>query len=202
MEAATGKGPRFWDILYSLRVVRQVGRRSGIARGLIRRVAVSHMLCPSLSPSLPLSLFLFVHKGPRAPGVYVAGTADVRMPEQSNDYRVVVFGAGGVGKSSLVLRFVKGSFRESYIPTIEDTYRQVSRPAARRGAVAAATATATAAAAAQPTAPETPLRSIFLQRRLYLRRAPSARVPREFPTAIDPRLLTTGQIFANELSSF
>ncbi|XP_025016743.1 GTP-binding protein Di-Ras2-like [Tetranychus urticae] len=47
------------------------------------------------------------------------------MPEQSNDYRVVVFGAGGVGKSSLVLRFVKGIFRETYIPTIEDTYRQV-----------------------------------------------------------------------------
>lgn len=48
------------------------------------------------------------------------------MPEQSNDYRVVVFGAGGVGKSSLVLRFIKGTFRESYIPTIEDTYRQVN----------------------------------------------------------------------------
>ncbi|KAG1970980.1 GTP-binding protein Di-Ras2 [Pimephales promelas] len=47
------------------------------------------------------------------------------MPEQSNDYRVVVFGAGGVGKSSLVLRFVKGTFRESYIPTVEDTYREV-----------------------------------------------------------------------------
>lgn len=47
------------------------------------------------------------------------------MPEQSNDYRVVVFGAGGVGKSSLVLRFVKGTFRDTYIPTVEDTYTQV-----------------------------------------------------------------------------
>ncbi|KAK5600443.1 hypothetical protein CRENBAI_019699 [Crenichthys baileyi] len=52
-------------------------------------------------------------------------TSAPRMPEQSNDYRVVVFGAGGVGKSSLVLRFVKGTFRDTYIPTVEDTYRQV-----------------------------------------------------------------------------
>lgn len=49
-----------------------------------------------------------------------------RSEQSNNDYRVVVFGAGGVGKSSLVLRFIKGTFRESYIPTIEDTYRQVS----------------------------------------------------------------------------
>lgn len=47
------------------------------------------------------------------------------MPEASTDYRVAVFGAGGVGKSSIVLRFLKGTFSESYVPTIEDTYRQV-----------------------------------------------------------------------------
>ncbi|VIO94286.1 Uncharacterized protein BM_BM2920 [Brugia malayi] len=46
-------------------------------------------------------------------------------PEHTSDYRVAVFGAGGVGKSSIVQRFIKGTFNENYIPTIEDTFRQV-----------------------------------------------------------------------------
>ncbi|GMR37519.1 hypothetical protein PMAYCL1PPCAC_07714, partial [Pristionchus mayeri] len=44
---------------------------------------------------------------------------------EGSDYRVAVFGAGGVGKSSLTQRFVKGTFSDNYVPTIEDTYRQV-----------------------------------------------------------------------------
>ncbi|VDD98055.1 unnamed protein product [Enterobius vermicularis] len=48
-----------------------------------------------------------------------------RVLEQVSEYRVAVFGAGGVGKSSIIMRFIKGTFSESYVPTVEDTYRQV-----------------------------------------------------------------------------
>ncbi|XP_076975619.1 GTP-binding protein Di-Ras3 [Tamandua tetradactyla] len=48
------------------------------------------------------------------------------MPQRrSKDYRVVVMGSAGVGKSALVQRWVRGTFRDVYLPTIEDTYRQV-----------------------------------------------------------------------------
>ncbi|KAG8454564.1 hypothetical protein GDO86_000980 [Hymenochirus boettgeri] len=41
------------------------------------------------------------------------------MPEQSNDYRVVVFGAGGVGKSSLVLRFITDTTGSHQFPAMQ-----------------------------------------------------------------------------------
>eukprot|EP01083_Nonionella_stella_P208418 756365_1 len=39
-------------------------------------------------------------------------------------YKIVVLGAGGVGKSALVIRFITDQFLEEYDPTIEDSYHK------------------------------------------------------------------------------
>ena len=41
------------------------------------------------------------------------------------EFKVVVLGSGGVGKSALTVQFVSGHFMEKYDPTIEDFYRKV-----------------------------------------------------------------------------
>lgn len=45
-------------------------------------------------------------------------------PRTGPEYRVVILGSGGVGKSAITVQFVQNHFVEEYDPTIEDSYRK------------------------------------------------------------------------------
>ena len=42
----------------------------------------------------------------------------------SNEYKLVIVGGGGVGKSALTIQLIQNHFVEEYDPTIEDSYRK------------------------------------------------------------------------------
>lgn len=44
--------------------------------------------------------------------------------QKTTEYKLVVLGGGGVGKSALTIRLVTDNFLEEYDPTIEDSYRK------------------------------------------------------------------------------
>ena len=41
-----------------------------------------------------------------------------------NEYKIIVIGAGGVGKSAITVQFIQNYFIIDYDPTIEDSYRK------------------------------------------------------------------------------
>lgn len=45
-------------------------------------------------------------------------------PREGQDYKVVILGSGGVGKSALCIQYIQGHFVDQYDPTIEDSYRK------------------------------------------------------------------------------
>lgn len=53
-----------------------------------------------------------------------SGCSAVGHSTKMREFKVVVLGSGGVGKSALTVQFVSGRFMEKYDPTIEDFYRK------------------------------------------------------------------------------
>ena len=45
-------------------------------------------------------------------------------PGLVREYKIVVVGGGGVGKSALTIQFIQSQFVDEYDPTIEDSYRK------------------------------------------------------------------------------
>lgn len=67
------------------------------------------------------------------------------------EYKLVVVGAGGVGKSALTIQLIQNHFVDEYDPTIEDSYRKqvvIGESAAAAAVAAAAAAVAVVAATA------------------------------------------------------
>ncbi|KAI9324807.1 hypothetical protein DFJ73DRAFT_225486 [Zopfochytrium polystomum] len=50
---------------------------------------------------------------------------NARAGQHQREFKLVVLGAGGVGKSALTIQFAQRHFVEEYDPTIEDNYRMV-----------------------------------------------------------------------------
>ncbi|KAJ8252667.1 hypothetical protein COCON_G00219790 [Conger conger] len=57
-------------------------------------------------------------------GVNVSGQARPTGAQTMTEYKLVVVGAGGVGKSALTIQLIQNHFVDEYDPTIEDSYRK------------------------------------------------------------------------------
>ncbi|TFY78736.1 hypothetical protein EWM64_g5278 [Hericium alpestre] len=73
---------------------------------------------------LSSSLFSFSSCVPLLPGFVSQRFSEMSRAQFLREYKLVVVGGGGVGKSALTIQFIQSHFVDEYDPTIEDSYRK------------------------------------------------------------------------------
>ena len=91
----------------------------GAAQAEAKELFIKQVMKGTKSPSASLLFCFFLEYN----NLFLLIVKDM-AGELDRQYKLVVVGGGGVGKSALTIQFIQSHFVPDYDPTIEDSYRK------------------------------------------------------------------------------